>query len=125
MLITKKLVNVIIFHLLAGDVCPPGKYKQGKKCHRCLAGTYRPISGGVQAASCAPCQPGLVSDKGSTRCTECSPGEYAEKAGKKRCTECPVGTYQDESGSSECKDCPGNEAPGSIECPGKTKSSIS
>ena len=103
-------------------MCPPGKYKQGKKCHRCLAGTYRPILGGVQAASCAPCQPGQVSDKGSTRCTERSPGEYAEKPEKYEMYRL---SSQDESGSSECKDCPGNEAPGSIGCPVKTKTSIS
>ena len=113
-----RFYNVVCIYL-TGDICPPGGYKQGNKCYLCPAGTYRPISGGVQAASCAPCQPGYASDEGSLRCTECPPGKYASKAGKKRCSKCPVGTYQDESGSSECKDCPGNDAPGSTSCSGE------
>ena len=77
----------------ASDICPVGKYCDGKTEKDCPKGTYNPIEGGTDLTSCKACILGKCCPTASTETPE----------------NCPVNHYCPE-GTSDCKalPCPGN-----------------
>jgi len=85
-------------------VCPPGtKSTFDYGCSFCEPGTENPRAGG----NCSACALGSVAAaKGTTRCSVCPAGFYAENT--LRCRPCPFGTYTDRMRSSNCTPCAPN-----------------
>eukprot|EP00946_MAST-07B_sp_MAST-7B-sp1_P004566 g4566.t1 len=80
------------------DPCPSERFVP------CSPGKYQTIEGGKH--KCMNCTAGYGSDQnGSTACSECSRGKYAESPGIS-CKECPKGYYQSDTRGLSCKECP-------------------
>ena len=60
----------------------------------CRAGEHSPSGrNGGGSAGCRMCIAGKFSLAGSTNCSNCAPGTYADNLGSINCTLCPVGTF--------------------------------
>eukprot|EP00617_Octactis_speculum_P011113 CAMPEP_0185792090 /NCGR_PEP_ID=MMETSP1174-20130828/158731_1 /TAXON_ID=35687 /ORGANISM="Dictyocha speculum, Strain CCMP1381" /LENGTH=788 /DNA_ID=CAMNT_0028487107 /DNA_START=446 /DNA_END=2812 /DNA_ORIENTATION=- len=68
--------------------CPPGKYQNESL-----------------SAHCYNCQIGYSSPQGSTTCTACQRGKYADSAGIAKCINCPEGKYGNGTHVVSCERC--------------------
>jgi hypothetical protein len=82
--------------------CPAGKTvtRTGRQvpCTECEAGKYQDLTGQTE---CAECASGWGSPAGSSSCSQCLAGQYADGV----CKSCPSGQYQDQAGQTECAEC--------------------
>jgi hypothetical protein len=79
-----------------------GKPSQEKsKRGDCPAGKY--VVAGM--GECTPCAPGRAAPKGSSNCSNCNSGTYADTAGNPECLKCWTGFYQEEVESTMCLKC--------------------
>jgi hypothetical protein len=86
-------------------VCPPGtKSTFDYGCALCEPGTENPRAGGNCSDNCSAGS--VAAARGTTRCSLCPAGFYAENT--LRCRPCPFGTYTDRMGSSNCTPCAPN-----------------
>ena len=69
----------------------------------CPAGKYAPNEGSV---GCETCNRGTFSYYGSSTCTLCPEGKFANAMGSGSCTLCPSGSYNDSTGHVACTFCP-------------------
>lgn len=59
------------------------------------------------STNCTTCDIGhFANETGSSGCYECSPGTFQNETGQSDCVQCPQGQYQDTDGQTSCKDCP-------------------
>lgn len=59
------------------------------------------------STNCTTCDVGhFANETGSSSCYECSPGTFQNETGQSDCVQCPQGQYQDTDGQTSCKDCP-------------------
>ena len=90
--------------------CVPGKYTsiQGSSnCSDCIAGKYSIVSASDSKDNCLDCDNGEISSSGSTTCTICSIGKWAQN--KIICIGCSKGKYSSSLGlisDDECFLCP-------------------
>ena len=71
--------------------CPHGKYQPliaSATCHLCPAGTANSRVGSIRRDDCAPCLKGSYSGSGARECTNCTLGNYQDKAGQTACMSC-------------------------------------
>lgn len=101
--------------------CPPGKFQfrsNQTSCESCPRETYNRYSGAWHPSLCLPCRwPLATARRGSSQCTVCRPGKFAEcgkcqrcppgtslKCG--RCADCPFGSVSADFNQLSCEDCP-------------------
>ncbi len=68
----------------ACSLCEPGTYQTGvgaETCRLCTAGTYQSGSGGQNASACLKCPMGHFSLGGSSVCSMCEAGKFANEYG--------------------------------------------
>lgn len=83
--------------------CDPGKKQNGAICDDCAAGTWQEK---YAKTSCELCPKGTYSTLGSSYCTHCAAGKFAETDESTSCEDCEAGEYQPLSGQSACESCP-------------------
>jgi hypothetical protein len=101
-------------------LCPSGTYSaipaqaDGKNCTRCLGGKYSVTTGATSNGLCLSCEAGTYAVTGSSRCTICPRGKYANSstsAGSSAmyCLHCDKGkfwSYAQAVNNSACHECP-------------------
>ena len=91
--------------------CLPGTYAANTgtvTCTVCVAGTSSPSTGSTSAANCQNCAVGYYSSAGSSSCTQCPVGTYADSVKSAQCTPCPAGKANPNTAgtsSSACSCC--------------------
>ena len=78
--------------------CPLGEWLNEThapvQCIRCLSARYGIAAAQVtRDAACAACPPGKMSIAGSTSCSTCVAGKWADPQNKKECVKCAKGWY--------------------------------
>jgi hypothetical protein len=89
-------------------ICLAGKYKSGKSCQTCPAGTYYVGPGANSVSDCVPCGPGTYSGLGFPVCMNCPSGtSFSGTRGTSDavCVPCSAGTYSTTTGSASCSSC--------------------
>lgn len=74
----------------------------------CAAGFVSSTLGATSIDTCLPCPAGTASVEGSTQCTECVAGSYADVPGSAECTACAGGKFGVEVGAvaaAACENC--------------------
>ncbi len=101
-------------------LCPSGTYSaipaqaDGNNCTSCLGGKYSVATGATSNGLCLSCEAGTYAVTGSSRCTICPRGKYANSstsAGSSAmyCLHCDKGkfsSYSQAVNNSACCDCP-------------------
>jgi len=90
--------------------CLPGYYcatgSTSNTSSACPAGRFNDKNGGAGLAACTLSPIGTSSSlAGSTRATQCAPGQYQPNEGQSACISCAVGAYQPEVGAARCVRC--------------------
>ncbi|KAJ1482408.1 hypothetical protein T484DRAFT_1624263 [Baffinella frigidus] len=73
-------------------ICRAGYYgdSNGVECTPCIEGTYRAVTGIGAIAECLACPMGSASLPGSSLCTSCPAGSFADLPGSPTCEACPA-----------------------------------
>jgi hypothetical protein len=74
------------------------------KTYLCPSGHFSAAGGG-----CEPCLAGTFSEAGSTKCSLCGKGTFADSVGQASCTPCPSGLFNPREGGRDaevCQKCP-------------------
>lgn len=85
----------------------------------CPAGFVSSTLGATSIDACLPCPVGTTSVEGSTQCTECVAGSYADVAGSAECTACAGGQFGNQVGAAAAEACQ-NCAAGTYSAAGST-----
>jgi hypothetical protein len=101
-----------------GYYCPAGS--TGPTQVPCDPGTYRSISGGMNASSCAACETGYYCISGTSTPSICPRGSYC-LVNTVTPIPCPRGTYGNSTGLKQVTDCNDCDAGTYCDSPGQTQ----
>ena len=107
-LLFHKLTTKVITLFTKGSCCPcnPGAYCRNDTQYLCNAGTFNAATSSVSISACKSCGAGSYSAIGSTSCSVCPVGAYAEKSiGATACISCPPNTFNPNLGQSSIAAC--------------------
>lgn len=88
------------------SACDGGRFSLGgdKRCERCKSGMRSESQ--YASTSCLVCPAGKHAESdGSSECSDCRKGTFADKNETKTCSRCPIGEYQELPGRTFCSAC--------------------